>query len=250
MIELYHSEHSTCSQKVRLCLAEKALTWTGHPLNLRRFEQLNPEFLALNPAGLVPVLVDDGRVLVESRIINEYLEDAYPQVRLSPDDPFARARMRLWTRYADDVASQAVKLPSFVKNIQPELQRMPRDEVLAMIARIPDARVRARWHKSATEGVSAEDLRPSHAQLADMVERLDRALAEAPWLAGPDYSLADIDIVPFVQRLVRIECFHLVEARPRVAAWYARLSSRPAYRRAMPAPGSEGTQPGEHGAGG
>ena len=70
-----------------------------------------------NPAGLVPVLVDGGQALTESRIINEYLEDAYPQPRLCPQDAYARARMRLWTRYADEVATEAVKLPSFVKNI-------------------------------------------------------------------------------------------------------------------------------------
>ena len=101
MIELYHSTHSTCSQKVRICLAEKGLAWTGHHLNLRRFDQLKPEFLTLNPAGLVPVLVDGGQVLTESRIINEYQEDAYPQPRLSPEGAHAHARMRLWTKYAN-----------------------------------------------------------------------------------------------------------------------------------------------------
>lgn len=85
MIALYHGTHSTCSQKVRICLAEKGLAWTGHHLKLRRFDQLKPEFLALNPAGLVPVLIDGGQVLTESRIINEYLEDAHPQPRLCPE---------------------------------------------------------------------------------------------------------------------------------------------------------------------
>ena len=243
MIELYHSTHSTCSQKVRICVAEKGLVWTGHHLNLRRFDQLEPEFLALNPAGLVPVLVDGGRVLTESRIINEYLEDAYPLPRLCPEGAHARARMRLWTRYADEVATEAVKLPSFVKNVQPELQRMPRAEALAAIERIPDARVRARWRKAATGGISADDLKRSIARLTEMVERMDRALQDAPWLAGDEYSLADIDIAPFVQRLVRIDLFGLVAARPRVNDWYARMTSRPAYASAMPPAGSEGHQP-------
>ena len=57
----------------------------------RRFHQLKPEFLALNPAGLVPVLVDGAQVLTESRIINEYLEDAYAQPRLCPEGAYARA---------------------------------------------------------------------------------------------------------------------------------------------------------------
>ncbi|TAK72705.1 MAG: hypothetical protein EPO19_00825 [Betaproteobacteria bacterium] len=203
---------------------------------------LRADIRKLNPAGLVPVLIDGGSVLTESRIISEYLEDAYPQPRLSPEGAYARARMRLWTRYADEVAAEAVKLPSFVKNIQPELQRMPRAEALAAIERIPEARVRARWRKAATGGISADDLKPSIARLTEMVERMDRALQDAPWLAGDEYSLADIDIAPFVQRLVRIDLFGLVAARPRVNDWYARMTSRPAYASAMPPSGSEGGQ--------
>jgi glutathione S-transferase len=228
---------------MRICLAEKRRAWTGHHVNLRRFDQLEPEFLALNPAGLVPVLVDGGRALTESRFINEYLEDAYPQPRLCAQGAYARARMRLWTRYADEVATEAVKLPSFVKNIQPELQRMPRAETLAAIERIPNAGMRARWRKAATGGISADDLKPSITRLTEMVERMDRALQDAPWLAGAEYSLADIDIAPFVQRLVRVDLFGPVAARPRVNDWYARMTSRTAYASAMPPAGSEGSQP-------
>ncbi len=243
MIELYHSTHSTCSQKVRLCLAEKGIAWKGHHLNLRAFDQLKPEFLAINAAGMVPVLVDGDFRLAESRIINEYLEEAYPQVRLAPADPQSRARMRLWTKYSDDVATDAVKLPSFVKNIQPELQRMAPEQVRAMVAKIPDAKVRERWTNAVTRGISAADLQPSIDKLGVMVDRMDRSLSQGPWLAGDEYSLADIDIAPFVHRLIRCELFHLVEAHPRVADWYARISSRAAYAKAIPPAGSEGVQP-------
>ena len=65
-------------------MAEKGLVWEGVHLNLRQFDQVRPDFLALNPAGLVPVLQDQDAVLTESRIINEYLEEAYPQVALLP----------------------------------------------------------------------------------------------------------------------------------------------------------------------
>ena len=120
---------------------------------------------------------------------------------------------------------------------------MPREEALAAIERIPDARVRARWRKAATDGISADDLKPSIARLTEMVERMDRALQDAPWLAGEEYSPADIDIAPFVQRLVRVDLFDLVAARPRVNDWYVRMTSRPAYASAMPPAGSEGGQP-------
>ncbi|MFM9970811.1 MAG: glutathione S-transferase family protein [Burkholderiales bacterium] len=252
MMLLYHSTHSTCSQKVRLCLAEKKLPWTGEHLNLRRFDQLKPEFLAINHAGMVPVLVDDRWVadgsaaftLHESRVINEYLEETYPEVRLVPEDPRARARMRLWTKFSDDVATDAVKLPSFVKNIQPELQRLAPEEVRAMVAKIPDPKVRERWTNAVTKGISAADLQPSIERLTGMIERMDRSLRDGQWLAGDQYSLADIDIAPFVHRLIRCELFYLVEARPRVADWYERISSRPAYASAIPPAGSEGVQPG------
>jgi glutathione S-transferase len=84
MLELWHATHSTCSQKVRICLAEKGLPWKSHFVDLRRFQHLEPEFLALNPAAMVPVLKDGGQVIRESLVINEYLDDAYPQVPLRP----------------------------------------------------------------------------------------------------------------------------------------------------------------------
>ena len=243
MLTLYHSRHSTCSQKVRLCLEEKGLAWQGVHLSLRAFEHLRPDFLSINPAGLVPVLVDGANKVTESRIINEYLEDAYPQVALIPAAPAARARMRWWTRYIELVPSEAVKLPSFVKNIVPALRQMPQAEALAMIAKIPDSHIRQRWHKAATTGIAAAELTLSIAQLKDMVARIDQALAKGPWLLGEQLTLADLDIAPFVQRLVRIDLFGEVEARPLVFDWYTRLSSRPAYQAAMPLPGSEGSSP-------
>ncbi len=187
-MKLYHSTHSTCAQKVRIALAEKKLEWTGHHLDLRRFEQRTPQFLALNPAGLVPVVVDSGRGLTESRLINEYLEDAYPAIPLAPADPFGRARMRAWTRYSDDVLTHAIKLPSFAKNIVPELQRMDPAEATSMISRIPNPDVRARWKRAATDGITADDLGPSVAQLTEIVRRMDAALVNAPWLLGTNYS--------------------------------------------------------------
>lgn len=247
-IELFHSLHSTCSQKVRLCLAEKDLAWKGYHLNLRRFDQLAPDFIAINPAGMVPVLREGNWTLCESRVINEYLEESHPEVRLAPADPRARARMRLWTKFSDDVATDAVKLPSFVKNIQPELRKMSPEKVREMVERIPDPKVRERWQRAVTEGVPAEALRPSIEKLTGLVERMAADLAQGPWLAGEHYSLADIDIAPFVHRLIRCDLFHLVEARPRVVDWYRRIAARPAFIKAIPPAGSEGVQPPEDGA--
>ena len=64
MLELYHNGMSTCSQKVRLCLAEKGLDWTGHAMDLRAGDQHRPDYLSLNPNGVVPTLVDGDFIFV------------------------------------------------------------------------------------------------------------------------------------------------------------------------------------------
>ena len=93
-LRLYHAWASTCSQKVRLALAEKSLSWEGTVLSLRQFEHLSDEFLALNPDGLVPVLVHQGFVIRESSVINDYLDEVFPQPALSLPGPRGRARCR------------------------------------------------------------------------------------------------------------------------------------------------------------
>ena len=100
-MDLYHNNMSTCAQKVRLVLREKGLAVREHHLNLRAGDQNTPDYLRMNPKGVVPTLVDHDTPIVESTVICEYLEDAYPQVSLRPEDPLQRARMRWWTQLPD-----------------------------------------------------------------------------------------------------------------------------------------------------
>jgi len=234
MLELYHATHSTCSQKVRICLAEKGLAWTSHHLDLRAFEQLKPEFLALNPDAVVPVLVHDGRIIRESLVINEYLDDAFARPALRPAEPYARARMREWTLYVAQEPTWAVKTPSFEKNIRPELAgRYSDGELQAVAALMPNKDTAARWVKAVKEGFSREELQASLARLERTLERMHAALAASPWLAGDEYSLADVDMAPFVHRIAHLGERAMIERRPRVADWYARMLARPAFRQAM-----------------
>lgn len=115
MLELYHAHISTCSQKVRLCLAEKGLEWTSHPIEFATGEHLKPAYLALNPNGVVPTLVDDGRPVIDSSVICEYLEETAPGAgtALMPRDAYARAKVRAWLRYIEEVPTAAIRVPSF-----------------------------------------------------------------------------------------------------------------------------------------
>ena len=110
MLVLYHSGLTTCSRQVRHCLREKGLPYQSRYINLLRFEHLSPAYLKLNPNGVVPTLVHDGHVVINSACINEYLDEAFPQPRLSPTDPKDRARMRYWTWTADDTHLQGARM--------------------------------------------------------------------------------------------------------------------------------------------
>ena len=102
MLELYHHNISVCAQKVRLALHEKGIDWEGHHIDLMKGEQTSPEYLAINPRGVTPTLVHDGNPVIESTIILEYLEDAFPELPLRPASALSRARMRVWAKIPDD----------------------------------------------------------------------------------------------------------------------------------------------------
>ena len=101
MIELYHHGSSVCAAKVRFALGEKGLGWQGHYLDILRGDQFAPRYLRLNPKAVVPTLVHDGCV-VESTVINEYIDDVFPDSPLKPSAPEARAAMRMWTKAVDE----------------------------------------------------------------------------------------------------------------------------------------------------
>jgi glutathione S-transferase len=83
MLTLYNAAHSTCSQKVRICLAEKDLPFADMRLDLGKSkDHLKPEYLKINPNGVVPTLVDDGDIITDSSVICEYLDEKYPSARL------------------------------------------------------------------------------------------------------------------------------------------------------------------------
>jgi glutathione S-transferase len=234
VLELWHATHSTCSQKVRICLAEKRLAWKSHFVDLRRFQHLEPEFLALNPAAMVPVLKDGGPAICESLVINEYLDDAYPEPALRPRSAAARARMREWTLYIAEEPTWAVKVPSFEKNIRPELAaRYTEADIEELAARMPNRETAARWVKAVSQGFSPAEIEASLERLARTLDRMERALADGPWLAGGEYSLADVDMAPFVHRIASLGEGARIEARPGVADWYRRMRSREAFRAAM-----------------
>lgn len=233
MIELYHANHSTCSQKVRLCLAEKGLDYESHLIDLGAKDQLAPDYLKINPNGVVPTLIHDGRTVIDSSVICEYLDEVFPDPALSPADPHARAEMRAWMRYFEEVPTAAVRFPSFNMAFLPRFDGLDDDQFDAQQANVRPLR-KGFFKRMGRTGFSDADIEDSFEQIKKTAARMDVALANGPWLLGEMYSLADIVIAPLIDRMADLGFAYLWEDdHPRVADWYARLQARPAFETAF-----------------
>jgi glutathione S-transferase len=230
MLELYHNDMSVCAAKVRLCLAEKAIAHTGHHLNLRAGDQRTPEYLALNPKGVVPTLVHDGFVVTESIVINEYLEDAFPEVPLMPDSAQGRARVRHWTKQIDDSIFAATGTVS----LSIAFHHQYTEELVEELTKLRGPAYRQRF-ENVRRGVENPAFPEAIRRLDKMVADMDKALGEAPWLLGARYTLADVAYAPYITRLDHLRFLGMLDRRPRVAAWYERMQARKAYQDALAA---------------
>ena len=234
MLELYHNDMSTCAQKVRLTLAEKGLKWESRHLDLRAGDQQRPEYLKLNPRGVVPTIVDNGKVVRESTVIMEYLDDEYPNVSLRPSDSHKRAQMRLWTKRLDeghhDIATATLSMGTAFRF---QYLEKGQDVCDALINKIPDPVRRERRRDVIYNGVEAREFKTAVRMWEVLLTDMERALDDGPWLSGDEYSLADAAYTPYLTRLDHLNLLDWIAQRPRVVGWYERIRARPSYESAI-----------------
>ena len=233
MLELYHNYTSVCAAKVRFALEEKGLAWTERYVDIFSGEQHKPEYLKLNPLAVVPTLVRDGTPFIESNIINEYLDDAFPEVPLKPADPGERAQMRLWTKQLDDSVHNATGIVSYSIAYRFLQLSKSREEIDKLLKGIPDPVRRERNRDLIDKGIDSRffvgALKRFERLLTDMEETLNRRT----WLAGAEFSLADIGYAPYLTRLELLQLAPMWDKRPKTADWFGRIKSRKAYQRAI-----------------
>jgi glutathione S-transferase len=237
MLTLYHHNISVCAQKVRLVLAEKELPWVGRHIDIERGEQLSPEYLKINPKGFVPALEHDGVVILESTLICEYLEDAFPDRPLRPSGAVPLARMRLWPKAVDDAMHPACGTISHAVALIPQLKtRMPVAEIEKRFAAMPDPLRRSRQLELLHKGTAAPIVQDAFRVYEKCIGEMEAALAAGPWLCGGELTLADIAVVPYLHRLERLGLSRYWRPeRPRVGDWLARMRSRRSFAEAMDA---------------
>lgn len=237
MLELYHAEPMANSLKSLIAIHEKGVPFTSHLLNLHRFEQHEPWFTRINPNGQVPALVHDGRVITESTVINEYLDEAFDGPSLRPADPYGRARMRVWTKFVDEYFCPALSFIGWHFMIRNITDKLSPEEFEAKVARIPLKEMQDKWRTSAKQGYTQAQLNEWTRQVRTSVQRMEVTLAETPWLAGDHFSLADVSCFAMAVALPDRPLFSVnAQDTPRVMDWHARMTARPGVKAALAMP--------------
>lgn len=238
MLTLYHWWGSTCSRKARLCLHEKGVDWESRHIDLHEFENWDDWYVKIHPKGVVPALDHDGRIVIESNVLIEYLDDVFPDPPLRPADPVERAHMRVWLDKSEHTLHKNMHLISHNRVHAHRWSAYEaahsREELLEKVHNQPDKARRQVEIEHAEKGIPEETVNFAIDRLVDELDEMESDLGRGDWLAGDSYSLADIAIVPFIDRLVANGLGDRIDpaVRPRVAAWFARMQARPAFQAA------------------
>jgi glutathione S-transferase len=204
-MKLYGHPLSPCTRKVKMTLAEKSAEAEFFLVDLFKGEHRSGAHLARQPFGVIPALEDDGFVLFESRAIIRYLDTRLGGPSLVPSTPWEAGRMAQWLSVDQSYVA-------------------PHTRTLA-IERV------AKSH----EGTASDDeaVRGAEASLRRALDVIEGALETSAYLAGPTFSLADVSLAPYVASLPSLGVGAFLEERPRLAAWWRRVSERPSWSRAI-----------------
>lgn len=197
-IKLYDAAPSSNSDRVKIALNEKGLSYERVTLDLAKKEQKRPEFLRLNPYGKVPVIDDGGQVLFESCIINEYLDEKYPDPPLMPKDPYLRGRGRVLVDYGMNYLHEpywALRSEIFFKK---EAER------------------------------NASRMEEQRRVLRELLGYLEDSLGDKPYFLS-EFSLTDIDLWPRFDRMVDYGVLPAAPL-PRLNGWVERMKERPSVK--------------------
>jgi glutathione S-transferase len=227
---LYNAPQSTCSQRVRFVLNAKNLAFDEVKLDLLAGDQLKPDYLALNPNGVVPTLDHDGAIVIDSSVIIEYLDEVAPDIAsFTPREPALRAHMRALMRFIDEMPAPAVRVPTFNLAFLPRFAAMSEQEFQAFAESKP---LRKEFMLAmGRTGFPQKDMDAAMERLRRTYERMDTEIEKSggPWLLGSAISLADVAVMPAIVRMADLDRAGDWRDLPRVQTWYEAIRAEPAF---------------------
>ncbi len=247
-LKYYHAEPLANSLKSMIPLKEKGLAYESIYVDLHKFEQHSDWFVAINPEGQVPVLDHDGAIITHTTVINEYLEDAFPDANpasgpLRPRDPVGAARMRYWNKFVDEHVMNHVSMHGWHRMVGVIARNIESGDFEELMKNIPLPDQRKKW-ATARSGFSEADLANATDKIVYALEKVERQLAETAYLAGDAYTLADINFFSHCGIMVNrmFPELKVDETYPKLVAWREQVAARPAVKEALAS--EDRTQPG------
>ena len=228
--KLYNSPQSTCSQRVRFVFNAKGLPFEEVRLNLLEGDQLKPDYLKMNPNGVVPTLDHDGAIVIDSTVITEYLDEVMPENSFTPESPVERARMRALMHFMDEMPAPAVRVPTFNLAFLPRFAAMSEQEFLAFAESKP---LRKEFMLTMGQtGFPQKEMDAALSRLRRTYERMDAEIERSggPWLQGRNITLADVAVMPAVVRMDDLGMADAWADLPRVVTWYDNIRAHPAFK--------------------
>jgi glutathione S-transferase len=240
-LHLIHFQGSACSQKTRIFLSLKGIDWQSHHLDLSRQQNYEPWFLGVNPRGLVPVLIHDGAVHIESNDILIYLEEKFPQPPLLPAEQHSDILDAL--RAEDDLhlnlraLTMRFVIPKFLAQKKPyalSAYEQSNGSVQGNADSLKNIEL-AFWQDFAKHGVTDQQVKESAQAFKQTYSLLEQQLEQYPYLTGGDFSVLDIAWFIYTERLTAAG-YPFQRLHPKVFAWYQSLAARPEFRKEVKAP--------------
>ncbi|RKF20670.1 glutathione S-transferase family protein [Altericroceibacterium spongiae] len=193
-VTLYHWEPNANSGKPMLALMEKGVSFQSHYINMLEFDQHKPDYLAINPQGTIPAMTHGDRVLTESTAIMEYVNEEFAGPDLMPADPQDRWRIRWWMKFMDQWLGPSFSMIGWSVFVGPMVRKKPKEELEALIERIPLPERRRAWRKAMFGQFGEEELAESKRRVGFGIDRLEEELGRHEYVGSNFYSLADINI--------------------------------------------------------
>ena len=234
-VHVLHYMGSSCSQKLRVFLNLKKMPWQSHAIDLPSNENMQPWFLGINPRGLVPVLVHDGAVHIESNDIIQYLENKFPAPRLIPAGHEKEAAALL--KHEDDLHLDLRTL-SFRFVFAPPGPPKPAAALESYIANgsgtvagVKDGEKAVQiefWQRAAREGFTDAQACACTLKFRAEFDALEKILTKQPYLIGEALSVLDIAWLIYEHRL-SLAGYPFARLHPQVHAWAEKLRAMPEF---------------------
>jgi glutathione S-transferase len=234
MLKLYHWNCAGHSAIALICLHAKGLQFESVFVDLLALEQYSPDFLRVSASGQVPVLVHDGRVIAQTTALTEYLDETFRQPPLMPADAVGRWKCRVWAKILNEDVSPSVSQIGWHGYTRAQLGAVPLAQLRRAASGIPIPERRELWNSACAEEDQAELILNSQRKLEGVLARMEAELSRHPWLAGPQFSLADIQLFPMIAPIEKMLPAHLNPATtPQIIQWLARMRAQPAVHRSL-----------------